>query len=201
MAIWLAIVPDGTNRAASLPSSSAVRRSSAVDGRVLAVDVVADLGLGHRPAHRGGGPGDGVGPQVDRWPGHRNASSSTIARVGQATPRAEAAIAPHSTATPGPRETPPSHVRSTGPRLAGRESGVGKKWRRRVAGGDRMGRVRSPAESPQPMTTTLNICRIDCASDDAREAILRAPAAAEPAGATWSARRAGPGRSPRSASR
>ena len=31
---------------------------------------------------------------------------------------------------------------------------------------------RSPPESQEPMTPTLNICRIDCASDDARDAIL-----------------------------
>jgi hypothetical protein len=37
-----------------------------VDRGVLAVDVVADLGLGHRPAHRRGGPGEGVRPEVDR---------------------------------------------------------------------------------------------------------------------------------------
>ena len=43
----------------------------AVDRRVLAVDVVADLGLGHGPAHGGRGGRDGVGAQVDppvrRW--------------------------------------------------------------------------------------------------------------------------------------
>ena len=39
-----------------------------VDGRVVAEDVVADLGLGHRPPHRRGGLGDGVAAQVD--PGH-----------------------------------------------------------------------------------------------------------------------------------
>ena len=38
----------------------------AVDRRVLAVDVVADLGRGHRGAHLGGGTGHGVGAQVDR---------------------------------------------------------------------------------------------------------------------------------------
>ena len=37
---------------ASWPSSSATSRLERVDGRVLAVDVVADLGLGHRRAHR-----------------------------------------------------------------------------------------------------------------------------------------------------
>ena len=35
------------------------------DGRVLAEDVVADLGLGHRPAHGRRGQRDGVGPEVD----------------------------------------------------------------------------------------------------------------------------------------
>jgi hypothetical protein len=37
------------------------------DRRVLAVDVVPHLGLGHGPAHRRGGPGDRVGTKVD-WP-------------------------------------------------------------------------------------------------------------------------------------
>ena len=37
-----------------------------VDGRVIAVDVVADLGLGHRASHRGIGAGDGVAAQVDQ---------------------------------------------------------------------------------------------------------------------------------------
>ena len=35
------------------------------DGRVLAVDVVADLGLGHGTAHGRGRAGHGVGAQVD----------------------------------------------------------------------------------------------------------------------------------------
>ena len=37
------------------------------DRGVLAVDVVADLGLGHRPSHRGGRFRDGVGAKVDGW--------------------------------------------------------------------------------------------------------------------------------------
>ena len=41
-----------------------------VDGRVVAEDVVADLGLGHRPAHLGGRLGDGVGAEVDEAVGH-----------------------------------------------------------------------------------------------------------------------------------
>ena len=36
-----------------------------VDGGVLAVDVVADDGVGHGPAHLGRGPGDGVRTEVD----------------------------------------------------------------------------------------------------------------------------------------
>ena len=65
-AIWLAIVPLGTNSAASLPSSSAIRCLQPVDRRVLAILVVADRRLGHRPPHAGRGPGDGIGAQVDR---------------------------------------------------------------------------------------------------------------------------------------
>ena len=54
-----------------------------VDRRVLAVDVVPHLGLGHGPAHPGGRPGDRVRAQVDRQldsprsiSATRNASSS-----------------------------------------------------------------------------------------------------------------------------
>ena len=36
-----------------------------VDGRVLAIDVVADAGAGHRLAHRRRRPTDGVRPEVD----------------------------------------------------------------------------------------------------------------------------------------
>ena len=61
----LAIDPVGVNSAASKPNSPATRSCSACDGRVLAVDVVADLGLGHRAAHALGGAGDGVGAEVD----------------------------------------------------------------------------------------------------------------------------------------
>ena len=69
MAIALPIVPEGTKSAASMPSISAAFCLEAVDGRVLAVDVVADLGLGHGLAHLGRRPGDGVGAQVDRLHG------------------------------------------------------------------------------------------------------------------------------------
>ena len=69
-AIWLAIVPVGTNSAASLPEQLGRPALEGVDGRVFADDVVADLGLGHRRPHRRRGAGDGVGPQVDDRPGH-----------------------------------------------------------------------------------------------------------------------------------
>ena len=38
------------------------------DRRILAVDVVADLGIGHRVPHRGSTDGDGIASKVDgRW--------------------------------------------------------------------------------------------------------------------------------------
>ena len=65
-AIWLAIVPrrheQGGLLAHPLGEGSASRRR---DGRVVAEAVVAHLGVGHGPAHRRGGPGDGVAAQVD----------------------------------------------------------------------------------------------------------------------------------------
>ena len=85
-AIWLAIVPDGTNTAAALPIMSAKRRSSAPHGRVVAEAVVADLGLGHGPAHRGRRAGDGVAAQVDRG-----------GRGGPSGGRGAAGITPHRT--------------------------------------------------------------------------------------------------------
>src|SRR5204862_112312 len=41
-------------------------RLQPIDGRILAVDVVADLGFGHRPAHLRRGCGHGVGTKIDR---------------------------------------------------------------------------------------------------------------------------------------
>ena len=41
------------------------------DGRVVAEDVVAEFGLGHRPAHGVGGPRNGVAAEVDRSVRHR----------------------------------------------------------------------------------------------------------------------------------
>jgi hypothetical protein len=65
-ATWLAIVPLGSQSAASLPSSAATVSWSRFDRRVLAVLVVADGRRRHRRAHLGRRPGDGVGAQVDR---------------------------------------------------------------------------------------------------------------------------------------
>ena len=65
-ASWFAIVPDGTNSAASLPSSAGRERLEPVDGRVLAVHVVADLGVGHRAPHLRRRRRDRVGAEVDR---------------------------------------------------------------------------------------------------------------------------------------
>ena len=42
-----------------------------VDGGILAVHVVADIGLGHGAPHLGRRPGDGIGAEVDEPVGHR----------------------------------------------------------------------------------------------------------------------------------
>ena len=63
--IWLPIVPLGTKTAASWPNRPATCSSRRVDRRVLAVDVVADLGGGHRRAHAVGRAGERVAAQVD----------------------------------------------------------------------------------------------------------------------------------------
>ncbi len=66
--IWLAIVPEGTNTAASLPSSSAVRASRSLTVGSSPIDVVADLRLGHRPPHR----------RESAWSPCRNESRSEV---------------------------------------------------------------------------------------------------------------------------
>ena len=50
-AIWFAIVAVGRKSAASCPSSSAARALQLVDGRILALLLVADLGGRDRRAH------------------------------------------------------------------------------------------------------------------------------------------------------
>ena len=57
-----------------------------VDRRVVTEDVVADLGLGHRPAHGGRRVGDGVAAQVD--PGHGGRVYGWVAVAGPDARRA-----------------------------------------------------------------------------------------------------------------
>ena len=64
--------PRGDEQAGFLAEQLGGAFLEGVDRRVVAEDVVADLGLGHRPAHRRRGVGDGVAAQVD--PGHGRAS-------------------------------------------------------------------------------------------------------------------------------
>ena len=68
MASALPIVPLGTKSAASLPTFSAASASRRLIERVLAVDVVADLGTIHRLAHGGRRVRHGVAAQIYRGP-------------------------------------------------------------------------------------------------------------------------------------
>ena len=62
----LPIVPEATNSAGLLAEQLRGALLERVDGRVVAEDVVADLGRGHRAAHLVGGLRDGVGAEVDQ---------------------------------------------------------------------------------------------------------------------------------------
>ena len=64
-ASWFPIVPVGTKSAAGNPSVCCGQLLETEDGRVLAVDVVADFGLRHRAPHGGSGVGHGIRAQVD----------------------------------------------------------------------------------------------------------------------------------------
>src|SRR6185295_2275424 len=55
-------------------------------GWVLAVDVVAHLGLGHRAAHARRRAGDGVGAEVDRGVGHGEVRTTTGAWLARRCP-------------------------------------------------------------------------------------------------------------------
>ena len=61
----LPMVPLATNSAGLLAGQLGGALLERDDGGVVAEDVVADLGLGHRAAHRRRGLGDGVGAKVD----------------------------------------------------------------------------------------------------------------------------------------
>ena len=67
------------------------QRLEPVDGRVLAVAVVADLGVGHRAPHLGRRRGDGVGPEVDRTVRRRHVMALP-ARVAPSAHRADQAL-------------------------------------------------------------------------------------------------------------
>ena len=68
--IWFDIVPEGTNTAASLPSSSAIRRCRRVDRGVVVENVVAHLGRGHRGPHGRRGLGDGIAAKIEHFVRH-----------------------------------------------------------------------------------------------------------------------------------
>ena len=71
--------PGGDEQAGLLAEQLGGALLEGVDRGVVAEDVVADLGVGHRPAHRRGWVGDGVAAQVDA--GHR----ASIGRGGRTT--------------------------------------------------------------------------------------------------------------------
>ena len=90
-AIWatrLPIAPEATKRPGLLAEQLGGALLERVDGRVVAEDVVADLGLGHGAAHLGRGLGDGVGAQVDdrHMAREDSAEQSAILRLRRSDP-------------------------------------------------------------------------------------------------------------------
>ena len=84
MATWFPIVPVGTKIAASRPNICGGLLLQQIDRRILAVNVVPNLGRSHRRPHRSGGPRDRIAAQIDyaRWPQIR---SDPIPQVLQKT--------------------------------------------------------------------------------------------------------------------
>ena len=85
-AIWLTrlpIVPLATKSAGLLAGQLGGTLLERDDRRVVAEDVVADLGLGHRATHLGRRVRDGVGAQVDERSG--------MGSIGRTTARASLA--------------------------------------------------------------------------------------------------------------
>ena len=80
-----------------------------MNGGIVAEDVVADLGLGHRPPHLGRGPGDGVGTKVDQVHalGEDTARSVRGPGGGFPGPRARCTVRPVEPREPTPREPKP----------------------------------------------------------------------------------------------
>ena len=66
MAIWLAMVPDGTKTAAGLPRRAAKASSKRAHRGVLPVVVVPHHRLRHGAPHGGCRLGDGVAAKVDQ---------------------------------------------------------------------------------------------------------------------------------------
>ena len=86
-AIWatrLPIVPLRDEQAGLLAEQLGGALLEGVDRRVVAEDVVADLGVGHRAAHRGGRMGDGVGAEVDTGHGRGEYSAGCVPRLALA---------------------------------------------------------------------------------------------------------------------
>ena len=65
MAMVLPMVPVGTNSAGFLAEDLGRALFQPIDGRVFAIDIVADFGLRHGAAHGRGGAGDGVAAKID----------------------------------------------------------------------------------------------------------------------------------------
>ncbi len=78
--------PRGDEEPGLLPHRRRPLFLQGADRRVLAEDVVADLGLGHRPPHLGVGTGHGVGAEVEDAHAHaapsRYSRSSSARRLG-----------------------------------------------------------------------------------------------------------------------
>ena len=131
--------PTGRTPPPPCPARAAASALERDHGRVVALDVVAHLGLGHRLAHLGRRPRDGVGAEVD-WCASRGSSIPCTARVDRSIP-------PMS--MPRPSDYPPAGSRVRGRRRArgaARTSGstsacVRRRRARGLAGAIRLGQL------------------------------------------------------------
>ena len=101
------------------------QRLQPVDGGVLAVRVVADLGVGHGPPHLGRRRGDGVGPEVDdrrSRRGHVRLRPAGSGPPGSPSPRARRRAGTRSPRRARARPTPTG---SAGGTAATRRRGTG----------------------------------------------------------------------------
>ena len=74
-ATWFAIVAVGRKSDASWPRSSAIRALQLVDGRILEVLLVSDLGVRHRVEHRRRRLRERVGAEIDHCGGRYHEAS------------------------------------------------------------------------------------------------------------------------------